>query len=73
MRAEQYRERRIEVEGWPVNLTTYRIGDTCYAKTDNVSPGALLSRAAAATLEQAERTAVAQAAETRARTRRLAV
>lgn len=73
MKTEEYRERRIEVEGWPVNLTSYRIGDVHHAQTDNVSPGALLARASAATREEAERKAVADAREKLARTRRMAV
>jgi hypothetical protein len=73
MKTEEYRERRIEVEGWPVNLTSYRIGDVYHAQADNVSPGALLARASAATREEAERKAVADAREKLARTRRMAV
>ncbi len=73
MKAEEFRERRIEVEGWPVNLTSYRAGAEWHAKTDNVSPGALLSRGTAATREEAERQAVAEAREKLSRTRRMAV
>jgi hypothetical protein len=73
MKTEEFRERRIEVEGWPVNLTTYRIGQTWHAKADNVSPGALLARASGASSEDAEQAVVAEAAERLARTRRLAL
>jgi len=28
MKVEDYSERRIEIEGWPVNVTSYKIGET---------------------------------------------
>lgn len=73
MKAEEFREQRIEVEGWPVNLVSYRIGDAWHAKTDNVLPGALLGRGAAPAREEAERQAIAVAREKLSRTRRMAV
>ncbi len=70
MKTEEFRERRVEVAGWPVNLTTYRLGEEWHAKADNVSPGAALSRAAGATREEAEDRALRRAEELLARTRR---
>ena len=49
MKVEDYRERRIDIGGWPVNLTTYRLGDVYHTKADNVSPGAALTRTTGAT------------------------
>ncbi len=46
MKAEEFQERKLEVAGWPVNLTSYRLGSEWHAKADNVSPGAALARAA---------------------------
>lgn len=73
MNAEEFKERRLEVAGWPVNLTTYRIGDAWYAKADNVSPGAALCRATGPTRELAEQAALKRAEELLGRTRRRAV
>ncbi len=70
MNAEDFTERGLEVEGWPVNLTTYRLGSTFYAKADNVSPGACLARAEAPTREEAEATVLERARKLLARTRR---
>lgn len=73
MRAEEYQERRLEVAGWPVNITSYRRGTEWYAKADNVSPGAGLSRATGATREDAEQKVLKRAEELLGRTRRHAV
>jgi hypothetical protein len=69
MKVEDYQERRLEVAGWPVNLTSYRLGDVFHAKADNVSPGAALARTTGATREEAEKKALDRAEQLLARTR----
>ncbi len=71
MRAEEYRERKLEVAGWPVNISSYRAGAEWRAKADNVSPGASLARTAGATREEAEELALRRAEELLRRTRRV--
>jgi len=73
MRAEEYRERELEVAGWPVHLTSYRLGTEWHCRADNVSPGANLARTTGATREEAEKAAIARAEELLRRTRRHAV
>jgi len=73
MKAEEYSERDLEVAGWPVRLTTYRLGAEWRSKADNVSPGAALARTTGATREEAEEKALARARELLAGTRRRAV
>ena len=63
MQAEEFRERKIEVSGWPVNVTSYRTGPEWHAKADNVSPGAALARAAGTTREEAEDRVVRRAGQ----------
>ncbi len=70
MRPESYSERRIEIEGWPVNITTYVLDGEWHAKADNVSPGATLARFVAGTREEAEKHVTDRAAELLARTKR---
>ena len=70
MNAEEYRERKIELAGWPVNIASYRLGAEWHAKADNVSPGASLARTVGATREEAEDKAVNRAEELLGRTRR---
>ena len=70
MKAEEYQEKKLEVAGWPVNLTTYRLGTEWHAKADNVSPGAALCRTTGATREEAEHKALKRAEELLGRTRR---
>lgn len=60
-RAAEFRERQIEIDGWPVRLTSYRVGDKFVCQADNVSPGACLARFAAATAEEAEIQALSKA------------
>jgi hypothetical protein len=70
MKVEDFSERQIEIDGWPVNLTTYKIGETFHSKADNVSPGAALARTTGATRKEAEDKALARAKELLSRTRR---
>jgi hypothetical protein len=70
MRPEEFQERKIELAGWPVNLTSYRLEGEWHSKADNVSPGAALARTTGATREEAERKAIARAEELLRRTHR---
>ena len=69
MKAEEYRERKLEVAGWPVNLASYRLGAVWHSKADNVSPGAALARTTGASREEAEEKAVKRSEELLGRTR----
>jgi hypothetical protein len=69
MKAEEFQERRLELAGWPVNLSSYRLGEQWFSKADNVSPGAALCRAKGATRQEAEQKAIQRAAELLARTK----
>jgi hypothetical protein len=73
VKAEHFSEQKIEVDGWDVNLTLYKLGDKWHAKADNVSPGASLARVVADTKEDAEARALARAKELLSRTKRRAV
>jgi hypothetical protein len=70
MKAEEYRERKLEVAGWPVNVASYRLGAEWHAKADDVSPGAALARATGASREEAEGKALKRAEELLSRTKR---
>jgi hypothetical protein len=69
MKAEEYQERKVEIAGWPVNLTSYRLGEVFHCKADNVSPGAALARTTGATREEAEKKAIERAGQLLGRTR----
>jgi hypothetical protein len=70
MNVEEHRERKLEIAGWPVNLTSYRIGEVYYSSADNVSPGATLARSSGATRQEAEEKAIAKATERLSHTKR---
>ena len=70
MRVEEYGERNLQLAGWDVHLTTYKLGDKYHCKADKVSPGAALARTTGTTREEAEKAAIARAEELLGRTRR---
>jgi hypothetical protein len=70
MRAEEFQERKLELAGWPVNLSSYRLDGKWHCKADNVSPGAALARTTGTTREEAEQKAIARAEELLKRTHR---
>jgi hypothetical protein len=65
-----FSERQIELNGWPVKLTTYQVGNKFVCQADNVSPGACLARFSAPTLEEAEAQAISKASHLLGKTRR---
>jgi len=70
VKPENYSERRVDVDGWQVNLSTYQLEGKWHCKADNVSPGAGLARVEADTREDAESKALARARELLSRTKR---
>ena len=73
MKPEEYSERKVEVDGWQVRISCYRLGDKFHCTADNVSPGANLARVVSDSREDAEAKALARAKELLARTKRHAV
>ena len=71
MRSEEFRERRDQVNGWNINIVSYRIGDRYYCTIDNVDPGARFARAEGTTREDAEAAALEKATRYLQQTRRL--
>ena len=70
MKVEEYQERKVELAGWEVNLTSYRLDTEWYGKVDNVSPGATLCRTTGTTREEVEAKLLQRAEELLGRTRR---
>jgi hypothetical protein len=69
VKVEEYNERSLQVDGWPLKLTSYRLGESYHCQADNVSPGARLARTSAATREAAEEKALARARQLLSHTR----
>jgi hypothetical protein len=70
IKTEDYRERQIDLNGWPVRLTSYRVGAKFVCQADNVSPGACLARFTADTLQEAEANAISKAKHLLEKTKR---
>ncbi len=70
MKAEDYATRTLELEGWQVKLTSYKLGETYHCTADNVEPGAWIARTQGATREEAENKAIDRARDLLARTKR---
>lgn len=68
--ARGYEQRDIELEGWPVRVTSYALADRWYCKIDNVSPGATIARSDGATRGEAEALAMTKASDRLRATRR---
>ena len=66
----EYSERALELAGWPVKVTSYRLGEVYYATVDNVSPGAWIARTEGATKQEAETKALEQAQQRLEQTKR---
>ena len=73
MKAEQYKEVKDRIAGWPVKVVSYKAGSTYHVTIHNQEPGAWICKQEGATLEEAERKARARAEELLARTRRTRV
>jgi len=73
LNANEFQERQIELAGWPVKLTSYRVGGKYICQADNVSPAACLARFSAITLAEAESQAISKARHLLGKTRRHAV
>ncbi len=73
MKAEEYQQRELEIEGWPVKLVSYRLGETYHCTLDNVSPGATIARTTGSTREEAESKAIRSAGQKLAATTRRAI
>lgn len=71
MEPSDHSERTLELAGWPVRLTTYKLGDTYHCTADNVSPGARIARTEGATKEEAEQKAIELAEKRLSRTRKM--
>lgn len=73
LRSEDYRETKRELDGWPITVVTYRVGDRYYCTVESADPGARFARADAPSREEAEATALEKASRYIKQTRRFAV
>jgi hypothetical protein len=69
--AEQPQSRRMVLETWPVNITSYKLGDEFHCVVDNVDPGAAIARGSGSTRELAESSALEIASSRLSATRRM--
>jgi hypothetical protein len=70
VKAEEYSRRQQELDGWPISIETYKLGDVYHCTISSVDPGARFARADGASKEEAERRALDKAARYLAQTRR---
>jgi hypothetical protein len=69
MRVELYQERKLAVNGWEVNVSSYRLGSAWHAKAEN-SVSATMCRTTGMTRDEAEVKALSRAEEMLDRTRK---
>ena len=63
MKAEEYKEKKEELSGWPVKIISYRVGSIYHVAIHNEEPGAWITKGEGAILEEAESKARKEAAE----------
>jgi hypothetical protein len=71
MRAENWAKNEVEIEGWPVTITCYEIGDSCITEIAAAASGASIARGIAETREASREAAMQAAARRLLRTRRI--
>ena len=60
-RPEEYSERKTQIAGWPVTITSYRLDGIYHTTIDNQDPGAWVVKAQGPTKQDAESTALKDA------------
>jgi len=70
VKAEEYSERIVPIDGWMVRLATYKADQLYRARVESADPGATLARATGVTAEEAEARAIEDARRLLARSRR---
>lgn len=71
MRAEGFQKQTLELAGWSVQLTSYRIGSQFLAEIEAEESGVAIARATSETRTGAEQSAIETAIRRLTRTRRL--
>ncbi len=62
MKAEEFRERKDEMYGWPISIASHRLGDTFFCTIYNANDlGGVLCRGKGATRDEAESSALEKA------------
>lgn len=61
MKPEDYSEKKLTLAGWPVTITSYRLGTVYHTTIDNTDPGAWVVKAEGATKQDAETKALKEA------------
>ncbi len=72
MKPQAYSERKVELNGWQIRLTSYKLGEQFHCTADNVSPGAWLARTKGTSRREAEQQALDKARKLLTRTHRQA-
>jgi hypothetical protein len=71
MRAENWRKEEFELEGWPVRMISYRIGDSWVIEVEVTSSGTKVACTMGKACEAAKTEALETAARRLLRTRRV--
>ena len=71
MRAEDFRKQPLELEGWAVHVTSYRIGGHYLAEVEALDSGVTIARATGEARVTVEEDAIQKALQRLRRTRRV--
>jgi hypothetical protein len=71
MRAEDFRKQPLELAGWSVHISSYRIGGHYLAEVEALDSGVTIARATGERRDEAEEEAIQAAVKRLNRTRRV--
>lgn len=63
LKADDFRIDKREISGWPVNITSYKIGRTYICHVDNPEPGTTIARVEGETYDEVVQSAMSMAQE----------
>ncbi|MBI3615552.1 MAG: hypothetical protein HY211_03430 [Candidatus Omnitrophica bacterium] len=70
MKAEEYKEQKEQLSGWPVRIVSYKLGNIYHVSINNEEPGAWIVKGEGPSLAEAEAKARKEAAEALAKVKK---
>lgn len=71
MRAEEYKERKEQLSGWPVRIVSYKLGGVYHVSINNEEPGAWIVKGQGSSLAEAEGKVRKEAADALAKVKKI--
>lgn len=63
LKSETYQVEKRDINGVPVSVTTYKIGDRYHCRINNIDPGGTIARGEGTSADEAQKQALGKARE----------